>query len=168
MSTEAPKPAPKSFVGLVVLIAGVIIAVAALGYLIFVQSSSRWPTVDGQIVGDSHMQFVEATGITARTNDYRAIVQYEYAVNGTDYQGSNVTYEGRDDSSPRQDPINAMVSRYPSGQKVTVHYNPDNPADAFLEPADNSPINMGIVTGVMLVLIGVLLGPGLPNRTKET
>lgn len=58
-------------------------------------------------------------------------VQYEYVVDGITYQSNRFWSEKMQIN--KADKIQALVAQYPVGTQVTVYYDPNNPADAFLQ-----------------------------------
>jgi len=87
-----------------------------------------------------HNQPTEATvvetSIDHRTNDgdseYTPVVTYEYTVDGETYRSSNV-YPGQFDRWHGSQATAAdVVEDYPAGSTATVHYNPEDPSEAYL------------------------------------
>lgn len=92
------------------------------------QAAQSWPSTTGTVL-TSTIQ-VSHTG---NSRSEAPVVLYTYEVSGQSYQGQtikageqylNVRFSG--------DAINTM-GRYPVGKKVTVYYNPANPAESALE-----------------------------------
>ena len=57
------------------------------------------------------------------------LVIYSYTVGGAEFRCQRV--RAADDGN---DSAAATVARYPAGASVVVYYDPENPADALLEP----------------------------------
>ena len=72
-------------------------------------------------------------------NGWRAHVRYRYEVAGRVYDNSRIAVAveyGREGFQAQEE----LTARFPVGAKVTVYYNPQNPADAALIKSDpNSP-----------------------------
>ena len=105
-------------------------------------AAAGWPTVEGEVVLSRRHQ-----GRT-RLRDF----EYRYTVDGEDYASSRSAFV----RVPYVDPLHAA---YPAGSRVTVHYDPGEPARAVIEPG--APL-LGIlaealVSVVMLGIGGVLV-----------
>lgn len=85
-------------------------------------TSRNWPTVAGNIVerGVETMQ-TDARSFTPR-------VKYSYTVAGKQYFGQQVYRTGRVGST--RQPAQRLVDGLPDS--IPVHYNPENPSEAFL------------------------------------
>lgn len=89
---------------------------------------ARWPTVPGQIDTAEMITFVDERGKTM----YRPEVLYSYEVAGVRYSGNTV---GTGATTRANSPKLVKVDpRYTPGLAVTIHYNPENPAEAILDP----------------------------------
>ena len=89
--------------------------------------SQNWPVVAGKIVyaGLRGGYFAAGRGIAHAEH---AAIDYQYTVRGRDYTAHDV-YLGLDYENPQQ-----TVQRYPVGTNVIVHYDPQKPSTAVLEP----------------------------------
>jgi hypothetical protein len=91
------------------------------------RKSRDWPTVPGKI---------EERGIEAMQTDGRSFtpkVSYSYTVAGTQYGGQQVYRTGRVGSTKPS--AQRLVEGLPD--TIPVHYNPENPSEAFLLPNPN-------------------------------
>jgi hypothetical protein len=86
------------------------------------RKSRNWPTVSGKILerGVEPMQ-------TGRQS-FSPKVRYSYTVGGTEYAGQQVYRTGRAGSLKQS--AQRLVDGLP--ESIPVHYNPDNPSEAFL------------------------------------
>jgi hypothetical protein len=91
-------------------------------------ASKKWPTSRGTVVSSA---LEKSPGKRWR---YRAAVQYRYRVTGKDYEAGRVFWAGNEG---RQKHMASVVSRYPAGSTVPIHYDPQNPAEAVLDPTQN-------------------------------
>jgi hypothetical protein len=99
-----------------------------IAYLTFMTKRSKnWPTTSGQ-VKSSRISYDSGSDKTSGT----PYVLYAFEVNGKKYK-SSVINPG-DVTLADNDAAARVVARYPTGTNVIVHYNPQNPEDAFLEP----------------------------------
>jgi len=53
-----------------------------------------------------------------------------------------------------------ISDEYPIGKTVVVHYNPDKPNDAVLEPRYEKWLYLVVAGGLLFVVIGVCIGLG--------
>jgi Protein of unknown function (DUF3592) len=99
----------------------------------------RWPVAKGRVLSSTVEEYRETApagnfGSTrARMTLYRPAVVYEYEAGGHRHKGDRIA------QSPginRGVPVFAerTVKRYPPGSAVNVHFNPERPAEAVLEP----------------------------------
>lgn len=118
------------------------------------EASRSWPTVPGVIVEStrrvSTSQSREEKRRMKSTQSYYADVKYSYEVNGTKYEGDQVSVLSGGIGS--ESSAEAIIKRYPRDAKVSVAYNPQNPAEAFLEPGSWGS------TWMMLVFAGGFIG----------
>jgi hypothetical protein len=137
-----PAAGCRNFIG--GLIAGPILILIGVGAFYFLggtlrqaYTSTSWPTVQGQIVRSEVAQHRDSDG----DQMYNPVIDYSYTVNNQSYGGSQVTI--MDGSTSVRSLVQDTVKRYPSGTAVTVYYDPDDPANAVLEP--------GLKGGVLLL-----------------
>ncbi|HEY4234439.1 MAG TPA: DUF3592 domain-containing protein [Lacipirellulaceae bacterium] len=129
------------FGGLVFLALGVWILKNSLHKVELVGQSETWPTVDG---------FVIRSGVTHDDKSPRPDVEYRYEVAGRQFESHQIGFDvfflpgGRGK-------LESIVNRYPMGSKVAVHYQPDDPAVAILEPGDYSKFYMPVFFGILFV-----------------
>jgi hypothetical protein len=87
-------------------------------------------------------------------------VRYEYEIDGQLHVGNRIRVT--DGSSSNVGVAEAKAAEYPAGRVVTVHYDPDNPDAAVLEPGvDRNSVTLAVV-GV--VFVGVALFIAAPVR----
>lgn len=147
------------------------IAAIALGAVFAVKSfvlrrqaaaSAKWPTVMGKIIGsqidtaivDNSTAVEDAEGADGRRHlphddtVSTASVRYSYRVGDKDYQSTRL-YIGRPVFNGLSSVAAATVAKYPPHAPVRVYYNPDNPAQAVLEPLNfaNAKLALGAAAG---------------------
>ena len=110
---------------LIFAVIGVLFILFGVRGLIRSRASLSWPTAQGKVVASQ----VERSG-TGET--YHAKILYEFAVDGTTFNGDRVAYGDFAHGDPHS-PL-PVVRRYPKGRVVTVHYMPGKPEECLLEP----------------------------------
>lgn len=112
-------PVAAMIIGVLVLIAGTVVGVAAVAMIAVARASRRWPTVAGRIV-------------RSEIRDGRAVIRFVYTVQGEEHEGFDVAagdwpYRPAGNAARR-------VQRYPVGAHVNVYYNPRQTNVALLKP----------------------------------
>jgi len=95
--------------------------------------AASWPAVPGVVVSsevDVHDGRNDVDEVPVTT--YHPAVRYTYDVDGRRYVGERITCG--DFGSIDLDGRRAVAERYPLGSTVTVHFDPDAPELAVLEP----------------------------------
>ncbi len=81
------------------------------------------------VVVSSRVKYHPATSDSGAT--YEPIVKYRYAVAGRDYVSTRYAYSFG--STGEQKHARAIVRRHPKGAKITVYYDPKDPASSVLD-----------------------------------
>ncbi len=112
-------------------------------------ASQSWPTTTGTILSATLSQQSRRNSQGYHDVTYAPVVEYTYEVNGNSYRsdklnsGWTVSY----DASTAQ----SKITQYQPGARVTVYYNPANPADAVLETKAAAGNVFMIAGGIVLV-----------------
>lgn len=116
------------------------------------QAVAHWLSTTGRVLS-SQMggHWSEMTDSTAYLNE--AQIRYEYTVNGQVYQSRNVTLQ--DTSTSSLQPQQEILARYPVGQLVTVHYDPQQPGHSALELRQGSGSWVFTLVGWFFIVGGV-------------
>jgi hypothetical protein len=127
-------------------LAGLVLIARALFNYRKAMKATTWPTVSGKI----QRSLVVESG--SEDKAYKPEIVYEYQVNGRYYVGDvwrigSEAYTAREKSE-------FAVAGYPPGRPVTVYYNPDEPAEAVLEPGETGWSSA--FAGAVFFLIGLL------------
>jgi len=113
--------------------------------------STEWPSVPG---------VVQRSKVATSTSDgktmYKADVVYKYQVGDRDYQCSTVAFGG-DFSSSDSSWAHAVRDKYPAGSEVEVFYQPEEPANAVLEPGATWKSYMVFGIGMVFLVVGGLV-----------
>jgi hypothetical protein len=130
----------------------IVIGLVAVGAGIWTLTKSlrteHWPVTDGVILTAEIKSHSGEHGDT-----YSPEVTYSYRVNGTGYTGKKIAI-GQMSSSTGY--AQGVLQRYPVGQKVSVHYSPDDPAEAVLETGIHGGVWICFGVGTAFVLAGAL------------
>lgn len=117
------------------------------------KASTTWPTVPGVIEHSEVVSKRDSDG----DSSYSAEVVYQYVVNDEQYTDDTVGFGADNMSHSSRGPAHAIINQYPVGQEVEVAYEPDNPANAVLEPGVTWKSYVPYGIGLMLLGIGVLM-----------
>ena len=88
-------------------------------------ASHHWPTTEGTVVS---AQVVRPSG---KSTKYIAEIGYTYQVGGKEYSSKNFRATSARGTSGW---AKQVVEQHPVGAMVPVHYNPNKPEDAVIEP----------------------------------
>ena len=113
---------PYSFILMLFTLAGLVMTF--WGWVIIVRGKKtlRWPSVEGAI---------ERSSASSEDNDILPKIVFSYRVADRRYERSLPLPAG---SGVTPDFAESYVKKYPQGAKVRVHYNPERPDQATLEP----------------------------------
>jgi len=81
------------------------------------------------------------------------VVAYKYTIMGRDYTGSRIAFGSNTFTRKKSEEI---IARYPVGQPVMVHYNPDKLEYAVLE-AEAQGGTASLVVGIIFIVVGVVM-----------
>jgi uncharacterized protein DUF3592 len=150
------------------LLAGLFFVVAGTRMRLLSAASANWPTAPGVIISSEVSESTIPTRRGVQTH-YSASVRFKYAVAGSEYESQRVKYSGSPSSTDRID-ADGIVSRYPAGQTVQVHYAPSDPSYGILEAGFDDNSTFGLVLGGGNLIVGVITLPlaiWLVRRTRK-
>jgi hypothetical protein len=148
---------------------GAVIAILALGMFIPArrarardQIQQAWPTAKGTVMSSeiiSQPPMVTPSGKSIQ--QYDVSVKYQFRSGGQLHFGSAV-------SSPRylytKSEADRIAARYPAGEPVIVHHNPEDTRECYLEvhtTAKNYRLSIFLmIIGGIIILYGLLVGLG--------
>ena len=144
-------------------LAAIALAVAALVQYVLnrrvARASLAWPVAPGKITGSQveiESKIEHEDGSRDRVVErFRPHVAYAYRVGNADYHSSTLTWGGvalHGDS----DSAAAVTRKYPVGAGVSVHYDPDDPSNAVLEPDNRKGSAMMLVVAALFGGVGVI------------
>lgn len=114
------------------MVIALVVAVAVLVYINNARSQEKaaiaanWLKTTGRIA----VSIVEEAPRTRADDDtfFHASITYTYTVDDQGYSGKQAVGKATNLAAN----ANRVVEKYPVGTEVTVHYNPDNPAESSL------------------------------------
>jgi energy-coupling factor transporter transmembrane protein EcfT len=149
--------------GLLFVVAG--IAFACFGYTSYQKGleSKNWPVAKGSVTQSEIEKRTETTGSgTSRRKVVKSypVVKYTYSVGNRDYQSGRITFGQSKDA-------HHTVARYPKGKNIQVYYNPENPAEAVLEPGGDATLSIVFIgLGAVLLVIGLVTASKFRKMSK--
>ena len=141
-----------ALIPLAIVLAGVALLAFGGRDLMRARASESWPSVPGRIEESKVDEEYRNSGGNATTH-YLAAVRYQYAVDGATHHGARIHF-GDATSTIRED-VQAIVDRYPPGQEVSVHYQPEQPDVAVLEPGARGSTYLVPVIAAVLIVVGL-------------
>lgn len=118
------------------------LAAAVWGWVIIARGrqSLGWPTVEGIVV-------------TSEAEDLLPHIVYRYGVEGEAFE-TTLKFPG--DLTPTREFTQSYLQRFPTGKKVTVYYDPRDPATATLEPGPGRGDWLVFAFGLGALVVGAL------------
>jgi hypothetical protein len=130
------------FLGGVMLVLGVVLAVGGGRTLSRAWTSGRWPEVEGRVLASS----VETVG-DSRAARYKPTLRYSYAVGGHLYVSDVLSFgAGARETEVRKE-AEAYLKRYPEGAVVRLRYAPEEPGLACVECGSAGPADYVVAVG---------------------
>jgi hypothetical protein len=170
MSSTTPMSPAKRFVATrafpwLVVLAGAAAAWVGVDGGLRAGESTGWPAVPGTVVRSSVQEERSTTRSGPPTVTHRPVVVYRYEVNGTPHEGQRIAFG----EYATGDPADAaqVIARYPAGGQVSVHYRPDDPGQAVLEPGGAGLPWLLAGIGVLFALVGVVLVVVTPRLARS-
>lgn len=121
-----------------------------------VRRKRDWPTVEGRVLE----RRVVPASFGPGPRSYAPKVVYDYAVGGTSYRNDQVYLLAGTAGGERD--MQRVIDGIP--ERVPVHYNPDDPQQAYLLKSSMAWFYVLLPIGILLGLIGLVLTVG----AKET
>ena len=137
--------------GAIAIAIGLALYVAQFRQGLRATASKRWPVSPGTIIASALEKAPEGRW------RYRAAVQYRYRVAGKEYQSDRIFWGGNEG---RQKHMASVIAAYPQGSKVSVHYDPQNPAEAVLDPAQNIGSRPLVLYAMAMIALGLFVLTG--------
>jgi hypothetical protein len=111
-------------------------------------ASYQWPSVQGQMIV-SRAWLVEWEDGAAVWPE----MEFEYRVGQRTFTSRNIAF-GYAAKLALPGEAERLVARYPAGEPATVHYNPDQPHEAVLQPGMGCGAYVALVMGSLFLIVG--------------
>jgi hypothetical protein len=146
-------------------IASVGMMILGLRDVIRASDSKEWPIVQGQVTLCDVVLHDDPPDEFAEEHGYEAMIEYRYRVANQDYVSSRRSFSWYKYVLPST--ARAIPAKYPKGGSVTVHYMPNDPSVAVLEPGLTWLVICGPLVGLFGVVAFVLTFLFLPGFLKR-
>lgn len=115
-----------------------------------------WPKIEGRVIERGVYKPANAGRVSSPAFRYTPHVKYVYTVNGKEYAGENLFHpQIQLPQVSRESWARKKADSFPD--KVTVNYNPENPADSFLVTSSKPLFIFIIIVCGFIFLLGVLI-----------
>lgn len=118
-------------------------------HLILALEARSWPTAQGVMLSSKLAEEHDGEDVM-----YHARVSYRFTANGRELIGDRAYFGGFDRTTWSVFARN-IVAKYPPGALVTVHYDPDRPEQAVLEPGVSGALVAILVFEIVFLAIAV-------------
>jgi len=118
-------------------------------------ASKKWPVAEGKVASSYVQKQVRSIKDSSKKPTYYPKVRYEYPVGGNRYAGERISFSGGEGGEKKSE-AEAVAERYPSGQKVMVYYDPNDPARAVLQRGLIWKTFMPLAAGLGFLVVGIV------------
>jgi hypothetical protein len=137
--------------GAIVIAIGTVLYITQFRQGLRANASKTWPVSSGTVL----------TSALEKSPDgrwrYRAAVKYRYRVGAKEYQSDRIFWGGNEG---RQRHMASVIATYPQGCKVSVHYDPENPAEAVLDTVQNPGSKPLVLYAMAMMALGLFAFTG--------
>lgn len=150
---------------IVALVAGAGCIGAYVRTLRLARASLQWPKAAGTITHSDVVEEIveekpdedEKSNVRKLRHRYQLDLRYAYTIGERDFVGTDINWGGTAIYGLRELAEKA-ASLYRPGQNVTVHYDPDHPRHAVLEPASRQGTTALLLGAALCLIVGGILG----------
>jgi len=152
-----------------------IIAVTGLPGVYRASASKNWPTTQGVVTSSFAEPFTafekedsEDESETAQHAIYYPKIEYTYSVDGKSYTSDRLGYARPFPKEEKQEALEVLTP-YPVGSDVAVHYRPSSPDFALLNPGIDRAVLSRPIIGFVAAVLFYVANAMLPKfwKTKE-
>jgi hypothetical protein len=120
-----------------------------------------WASTEGIVVSGR----VETSHSTKGASKSKPVISYRYAVNGTEYESERYSLTVARGASFW---AKEVIDSHPAGSRITVYYNPENPAKSVLDRGfQKDDVWMTFLSLGIFVLLGYVLKGQLKARNYK-
>ncbi len=149
------------FGGSVFTLIGIIVLYLGAKSLWQANASKSWPTVSGKVVSSTVLLQHSSKG----SDTYQADVLYAYTAGGQDRSSRQIAFGSFGSGDPSH--ARKIVSKYPAGQAVTVHYSLADPNFSVLEVGVSGQTFLLPACGVVFFVGGLAIFVYKPSMFKK-
>ena len=140
-----------------VSVIGIVILFWICSLLLESRSALKWPQTEGRVLSSTlfinHLpRFMDLNADPMRW--YGADVEYEYSVNGSTYYSKRLSFDTWGTRSAKA--ALKVMNMYRHHPKVTVYYDPSDPLQSVLEPANIGDILLPLVIEGILLFVALI------------
>jgi len=125
---------------------GLVMYVAQFRQGLRADASKKWPTRSATITASALEQLPQ------NKRRYRAAVRYSYRVGSKEYQSERIFWGGNEG---RKRHMASVVEAYPNGSRVPVHVDPQNPAEAVIDPTQHTGSRQIVLYAMAMIALGL-------------
>ena len=142
------------FFGAIFVVVGYLVAYQMGSPLIEqAKASINWPTASGLVL---ESKVVRRRSNNSGRSTYSSKVSYQYQIEGKTFESKTVWFGGNISTSDRS-MSHKIVKKYPANKKIVVHYNPEDPGIAVLEPGVFKTTYFYYLLGWIFLCVGILM-----------
>lgn len=130
------------------------------------RESGSWPSAQGTITSSGMSKRTTRDSNHRTRTTYYPKIGFHYTVDGRKYAGSRIQF-GTGETGGSMKWAQKVVNKYPSGKKVNVYYNPQEPNYGVLEAGITWRSIIFLLSGILFFTVGVFcLKAYLKNRRR--
>lgn len=127
-----------------------------LGY-----AARDWPMVEGQVIStsvrvDTSMSDEGDRSQREAARRYYPEISYRWTLGGQSYTGSRYRLGTTYAKFKTKTEAQSAAAAYPPDSAITVHYDPEHPDQAVLDPAPSAGIYVPLPLGLLILAMGLL------------
>jgi hypothetical protein len=138
---------------------GAIMLIIGVRDLIRAHESVLWPTVEGHVIRSEITSDNSGDSTT-----YHAEVSYNYQLSGVTHSSNRIGFGDYGSSDPSH--AETILSRYPKGISIQVHYNPHSPELSVLETGVHGAVYFLAPGGLLFFVVGCFFLWGMPKLVR--
>ena len=119
------------------------------------KSGTNRPSLKGRFQFIQVQKQVRSSKDSSKKPTYYPKIRYQYEVGGKIYIRDRISFAGGEGGEKKSE-AQAVVNRYPSGQKVIVYYDPKHPEKAVLERGLIWKTFMPFIAGLAFLAVAIV------------